>query len=252
MKPNTLVLSVVIVSSCALFGAGCHSEPVAEAPVVPVVQTAPSDSIVNATSSYGADGMDVDATSTAVATSTNGETGLKDDSMATSTSNLEKTPKSMAEQPLAFPGILPEKEVTNKEVRIKTAKGDIVFELLPKEGPKAVSNFVYLAGKKFYDGLTFHRVETWVVQGGDPTGTGSGGPGYQFEDDPVHISYDKGVVAMANAGPNTNGSQFFIMTQAVPLDPSYSILGRVISGQAVADSLAVGDKMLSVTVENKK
>jgi cyclophilin family peptidyl-prolyl cis-trans isomerase len=154
--------------------------------------------------------------------------------------------------PLAFPGILPDAETANKIVRVTTDKGTIVFELLPKEGPKAASNFVYLATRKFYDGLTFHRVETWVIQGGDPTGSGAGGPGYAFEDDAVNLPYTKGIVAMANAGPNTNGSQFFIMTQDVPLPPSYSIFGRVLSGQDVADKISVGSKILSVVVEAKK
>ena len=90
--------------------------------------------------------------------------------------------------PLAFPGILPDSQTANKIVRIKTDAGEIAFELLPKEGPKAASNFVYLANRKFYDGLVFHRVESWVIQGGDPTGTGFSGPGYKFEDDPVNLA----------------------------------------------------------------
>lgn len=154
---------------------------------------------------------------------------------------------------LAFPGVLPEAETANKIVRIKTTKGEIVFELLPKEGPRAASNFVYLATKKFYDGLTFHRVVPgFVIQGGDPLGTGTGGPGYQFEDDPVKLPYNKGIVAMANAGPNTNGSQFFIMLENNPLPPNYSIFGRVLSGQDVVSQIQVGDKMTDVTVEEKK
>lgn len=154
---------------------------------------------------------------------------------------------------LAFPGILPPAEVTNKIVRIKTTKGEITFELLPTEGPKATSNFVYLAKLKFYDGLTFHRVVPgFVVQGGDPQGTGMGGPGYSFEDDAVKLPYNKGIVAMANAGPNTNGSQFFIMLDDNPLPPNYSIFGRVISGQDVVSKIVVGDVMTSVAVENAK
>ena len=154
--------------------------------------------------------------------------------------------------PLAFPGILPDAQTANKIVRIKTDVGEIVFELIPKEGPKAASNFVYLANRKFYDGLVFHRVESWVIQGGDPTGTGMGGPGYKFEDDPVNLPYAKGIVAMANAGPDTNGSQFFIMKTDMPLGPNYSVFGRVISGQDVVDKVVVGTRMLSVTVEDKK
>jgi cyclophilin family peptidyl-prolyl cis-trans isomerase len=141
----------------------------------------------------------------------------------------------------------------NQQVRITTEKGDIVFELLPNEGPKAAANFISLVGRKFYDGLTFHRVVPgFVVQGGDPKGDGTGGPGYQFEDDPVHLPYTKGIVAMANAGPNTNGSQFFIMLEDNPLPPAYSIFGRVTSGQDVVSKIVVGDKMLSVVLEDKK
>lgn len=153
----------------------------------------------------------------------------------------------------AFPGILADSEVTNKFVHIKTDKGEIVFELLPKEGPKAASNFVYLAKQKFYDGLIFHRVVPgFVIQGGDPQGNGTGGPGYKFEDDPVKLPYNEGIVAMANAGPNTNGSQFFIMLANNPLPPSYSIFGRVVSGMDVVKKIAIGDTMKSITVENTK
>jgi cyclophilin family peptidyl-prolyl cis-trans isomerase len=152
--------------------------------------------------------------------------------------------------PPKFPGILPASETQGKFVRLKTTKGDIWFEVLPKEGPKAASNFVYLAMRKFYDGLTFHRVVPgFVIQGGDPSGNGTGGPGYQFEDDKVNLPYNEGIVAMANAGPNTNGSQFFIMLADNPLPPSYSIFGRVVKGMDVVKKIAVGDRMTEVTVE---
>jgi peptidyl-prolyl cis-trans isomerase B (cyclophilin B) len=154
---------------------------------------------------------------------------------------------------LQFPGILPTSETKGKFVHLKTTKGEIVFEVLPAEGPKAASNFVYLAKKKFYDGLTFHRVvPDFVIQGGDPQGTGSGGPGYAFEDDVVKLPYNEGIVAMANSGPNTNGSQFFIMLKDTPLPPSYSVFGRVVKGLDVVHKIAVGDSMTTVTVENKK
>lgn len=175
---------------------------------------------------------------------------------ATSTTLNQSTstkPMDIQNKTLAFPGVLPESEVGGKQIRIKTEKGDIVFELLPKEGPKAASNFYYLVSNKFYDGLTFHRVEPgFVIQGGDPLGTGTGGPGYKFEDDKVNLEYKEGIVAMANAGPNTNGSQFFIMLGDTPLPPSYSIFGRVVSGMEVVKKIAVGDKMSSVTVEPLK
>ncbi|HLL60902.1 MAG TPA: peptidylprolyl isomerase, partial [Candidatus Nitrosocosmicus sp.] len=117
----------------------------------------------------------------------------------------------------AFPGELPAAELENKKAILKTNKGDIEFEIFP-EVPMTASNFIHLTNDKFYDGLTFHRVEPgFVIQGGDPLGNGTGGPGYKFEDEPVMKKYDKGIVAMANSGPDTNGSQFFIMLADTPL-----------------------------------
>lgn len=161
---------------------------------------------------------------------------------------------------LAFPGVLSEKE-TNVKVSIKTTLGTIVVQVDPKAGPNAASNFVYLVKKGFYDGTIFHRViPGFMIQGGDPTGTGSGGPGYRFANDNVTGAYSKGTLAMANAGRDTNGSQFFIMVADYPLSPDYSIFGKVVSGQDVADAIAATPrngndrpntevKMLSVTVE---
>ena len=104
-----------------------------------------------------------------------------------------------------FPGVLPQAERTGKIVRLKTTKGDITISIFGDEAPKAASNFLTLAKDGFYDGLTFHRrVEGFVIQGGDPIGNGSGGPGYKFEDEPVKRAYTRGIVAMANSGPNTN------------------------------------------------
>ncbi len=130
-------------------------------------------------------------------------------------------------------------------VTVQTSKGTIVFETYDIDAPKTVQNFVTLAGKGFYDNLIFHRViPGFMIQGGDPTGTGSGGPGYQFADelDPATPSYKagyvRGTVAMANSGPNTNGSQFFIMQADNPLPNSYSIFGKVISGMEVVDAIA--------------
>ncbi len=132
---------------------------------------------------------------------------------------------------------------------MKTTLGDIVIQLLPKEAPITVNNFVFLARQGYYDGIKFHRVvRNFVIQAGDPTGTGSGGPGYQFADElPPKRSYDFGIVAMANAGPNTNGSQFFIGTgsQVKNLNsmPNYTIFGIVTGGSDVAlkiNDVAVG------------
>ncbi|MCF7845389.1 MAG: peptidylprolyl isomerase [Candidatus Pacebacteria bacterium] len=137
----------------------------------------------------------------------------------------------------------------NYEITLKTNKGDIKFETYSEDAPRTVENFVKLAEKGFYDGVIFHRViDGFMIQGGDPTGTGTGGPGYSFADeiDPeseiYQEGYKKGVVAMANAGPNTQGSQFFIMVADYPLPPDYTIFGRVVSGQEVADAIAVVEK----------
>lgn len=122
---------------------------------------------------------------------------------------------------------------------LATTEGEIVIELFPKEAPKTVNNFVFLAREGFYDGVKFHRViKGFMVQTGDPTGTGAGGPGYTFEDEPVHRDYTPGIVAMANAGPNTNGSQFFIMHGTAPLPKSYTIFGQVVQGMEVVDRIA--------------
>lgn len=150
-----------------------------------------------------------------------------------------------------FPGLLKPEVLANKKAIIQTAKGVIQLQIYP-EATQAASNFILLAANGFYDGLTFHRVEDWVVQGGDPTGTGSGGPGYQFPDEPVTREYVTGIVAMANSGPNTNGSQFFILKKDYPLQPDYTIFGQVISGQEVADKLVIGDIMQRVIIQDLK
>ena len=130
-------------------------------------------------------------------------------------------------------------------VTIDTNKGKIVFETYDQDAPKTVENFITLANKGFYNGLIFHRViKGFMIQGGDPTGTGRGGPGYTFADElnpstqSYKNGYKRGVVAMANAGPNTNGSQFFIMHQDTPLPNNYTIFGNVISGIETVDAIA--------------
>jgi peptidyl-prolyl cis-trans isomerase B (cyclophilin B) len=118
--------------------------------------------------------------------------------------------------------------------------GPIELELFDEDAPKTVANFVELARRGFYDGVIFHRViPNFMIQGGDPTGTGSGGPGYQFDDEPNHHSVERGAIAMANSGPNTNGSQFFIVTaDACPwLDGLHTVFGRVRSGMNVVDAI---------------
>ncbi len=150
-----------------------------------------------------------------------------------------------------FPGVLPEEEIVGKTIRIQTDKGDIVFELFGDTAPKTVSNFVYLTTGGFYNGLTFHRREEgFVIQGGDPAGNGTGGPGYTFEDEFADdYTYQRGTVAMANRGPDTNGSQFFIMLSDVPLPKAYTIFGRVIEGMDIVDTIKIGDVMNAVSIE---
>lgn len=145
-------------------------------------------------------------------------------------------------------------------VTLETNYGNITFELYRNDAPKTVENFTTLADKGFYNGLIFHRViKGFMIQGGDPNGNGTGGPGYKFNDElnPATASYkagyQKGVVAMANSGPNTNGSQFFIMHADYPLPNSYTIFGKVTSGQDVVDKIAnvkvgAGDKPVSPVI----
>ena len=133
---------------------------------------------------------------------------------------------------------------TMNHVTIDTNFGKIVLELYRNDAPKASENFATLAAKGFYNNLIFHRVISgFMIQGGDPQGTGMGGPGYQFEDEldsntpSAKAGYKKGVLAMANSGPNTNGSQFFIMLTDYPLPHNYTIFGHVVSGQEVVDAI---------------
>ncbi len=123
---------------------------------------------------------------------------------------------------------------------IRTNHGDMTLDLLPAEAPRAVNNFVFLAREGFYDNGCFHRVLSgFMVQGGCPLGTGTGGPGYRFQDEPVTRPYVKGTLAMANAGPNTNGSQFFIVHgENAGLPPNYTIFGTLMEGEDVLDTLA--------------
>lgn len=159
--------------------------------------------------------------------------------------------KNMYERPTQFPGVLPEDERLGKTATIETAKGAITFEIFGDEAPKAASNFIALARSGYYDSLTFHRVEPgFVIQGGDPSGNGTGGPGYKFEDEPVKRDYDAGIVAMANAGPNTNGSQFFIMLEDNgSLPKNYTIFGKVTAGLDVVRAIRVGDIMSKVVIK---
>jgi cyclophilin family peptidyl-prolyl cis-trans isomerase len=124
---------------------------------------------------------------------------------------------------------------------LTTTKGPVTIELLVGDAPLTVNNFVFLAREGYYDGVPFHRViRDFMIQTGDPTGTGTGGPGYRFDDEPVRRAYEPGIVAMANAGPNTNGSQFFIVLDDLrgKLPKNYTIFGRVTGGMDVVDAIA--------------
>ncbi len=139
------------------------------------------------------------------------------------------------------------------EATLETDKGRIELELYPEHAPKTVNNFVFLSKEGFYDGIAFHRViPNFMVQGGDPTGTGRGGPGYKFEDelDGNPLTHETGVISMANAGPNTNGSQFFI-THAPQqhLNGKHTVFGSVTEGQDVVDAIEQGDAIQSVAIE---
>ena len=140
----------------------------------------------------------------------------------------------------------------NYTATMETSKGTIEIELFAKDAPKTVNNFVFLAREGFYDGVTFHRViSNFMIQGGDPTGSGRGGPGYKFEDE-TRTNPNKhgtGSLSMANAGPNTNGSQFFITHSPQPhLDGKHTVFGKVTSGMDVVNAIRQGDVITSVTI----
>ena len=143
---------------------------------------------------------------------------------------------------------------SNKTYRltIESSRGTIELELYPQHAPKTVNNFVFLAGEGFYDGVSFHRViSDFMIQGGDPTGAGRGGPGYTFDDEVKGntLTHERGVISMANAGPNTNGSQFFITHSSQPhLNGKHTVFGKVVRGQEVVDAIRQGDKMERVEV----
>ncbi|HBW52817.1 MAG TPA: peptidylprolyl isomerase [Herpetosiphon sp.] len=137
-------------------------------------------------------------------------------------------------------------------VTMETTKGTIKIELYPEYAPKTVNNFVFLINEGFYDGIVFHRViSNFMIQGGDPTGTGTGGPGYRFEDEfkGNPLKHETCVLSMANAGANTNGSQFFITHSPQPhLDGRHTVFGKVTEGQDVVNAIRQGDSMTKVTV----
>jgi peptidyl-prolyl cis-trans isomerase B (cyclophilin B) len=137
-------------------------------------------------------------------------------------------------------------------VTMETTRGTIELELDPKHAPKTVNNFVFLIGEGFYDGVTFHRViDDFMIQGGDPTGTGRGGPGYRFPDELKGnpLTHSAKVISMANAGPDTNGSQFFIThSQQRHLDGKHTVFGKVVKGEDVVDKIRQGDRIDRLSV----
>ncbi len=140
-------------------------------------------------------------------------------------------------------------------VNMETSKGLIELQLYPEYAPKTVNNFVFLAREGYYDGVIFHRViDNFVIQGGDPTGTGAGGPGYKFEDELQDnpLKHESKVISMANAGPNTNGSQFFITHSPQPhLDGKHTVFGKVSSGVDVVDAIRQGDRIEKVEISEE-
>jgi peptidyl-prolyl cis-trans isomerase B (cyclophilin B) len=141
----------------------------------------------------------------------------------------------------------------NYRARIETERGTIVIDLYPQHAPRTVNNFVFLAREGFYDGVAFHRViADFMIQGGDPTGSGRGGPGYRFADETQGnpLRHGTGSLSMANAGPDTNGSQFFITHAPQPhLDGKHTVFGKVVAGQEVVDAIRQGDRMQRVVIE---
>jgi cyclophilin family peptidyl-prolyl cis-trans isomerase len=136
---------------------------------------------------------------------------------------------------------------------IQTSDGPMTAELYAKDAPMTVNNFVFLANQGFYDNVPFHRIiKGFMVQTGDPTGTGTGGPGYRFPDEKVSRKYERGTLAMANAGPNTNGSQFFIVLQDYPLPPNYTIFGKLTDGLDTLDKLGNTPVQADARGENSK
>jgi peptidyl-prolyl cis-trans isomerase B (cyclophilin B) len=161
----------------------------------------------------------------------------------------------MAQKKYAAPPAMAIDQNKKYSATLNTSRGEIVCDLFAKDAPKTVNNFVFLAREKFYDGTLFHRViADFMVQGGDPTGTGRGGPGYQFEDE-VKSNPQKhqvGSLSMANAGPNTNGSQFFVTHIKTDwLDGKHTVFGKVTKGQEVVNAIQGGDTLIGVAINEK-
>jgi len=202
------------------------------------------------TASNGADPADTPTKSAAPAPTTTAApapTPTKSAAPAPTTSAKPQEPTK--EQPMS------DSKTVLPQVTIETTKGKIVLELAEDDAPNTVANFISLVEKGFYNGLTFHRViPDFMIQGGDPAGKGTGGPGYVIADEfSPRQKHARGVISMANAGPNTGGSQFFITHIATPwLDGKHAVFGKVTSGMDVVDAIKAGDKMIKVTVDRKR
>jgi peptidyl-prolyl cis-trans isomerase B (cyclophilin B) len=149
----------------------------------------------------------------------------------------------------------PEMEIDPKKkyhASMNTDRGVIELDLFPEYAPVTVNNFVFLARQGFYDGVIFHRViNNFVIQGGDPSGSGMGGPGYRFQDETMNnpLKHETGMMSMANAGPNTNGSQFFITHSPQPhLNGKHTVFAKVVNGMNVVNAIRQGDKIINVTI----
>jgi peptidyl-prolyl cis-trans isomerase B (cyclophilin B) len=166
--------------------------------------------------------------------------------------NMQSQDPKSSQAPKSYNSPVPMIIDVNKKyvATIKTAKGDLVLDLYPKDAPVTVNNFVTLARKGFYNGVTFHRIiPGFMAQGGDPTGTGGGGPGYKFQDEFSQRTHVTGALSMANSGPNTNGSQFFICYAPQPhLNGKHTVFGQLTQGMDVLTKLVNGDKMTEVTI----
>jgi len=177
------------------------------------------------------------------------------------TSDLEETGSSLSSEPASKKKLMsysapPTMSIDSTKqytATIETEKGDLVLELFASDVPVTVNNFVFLAREGFYDGTTFHRIiPDFMAQGGDPTGTGSGGPGYSFADEFTSHGHVTGALSMANAGPGTNGSQFFITYAPQPhLDNHHSVFGQLTDGMDVLKSLSNGDNIVRITIQER-
>lgn len=192
-------------------------------------------------------------------TNQNENINTDDNSNKTNSKNLQETPTNSPQKETAMKKTYTEQPVMQLKDGVKyqavleTSAGNIQIELNSEMTPITVNNFVSLAKDGFYDETIFHRaISGFMIQGGDPEGTGMGGPGYKFADEDFQGEYSRGVVAMANSGPNTNGSQFFIMHQDYALSPNYIIFGKVVKGLETVDAIATAETVSSASGEKSK